>query len=205
MGGDLTLRGVSVPGVPHGRLTSAPVCSPQLLASRSSSRSWPCATPWFLSGTGTASSTRPPPQVSPLGGTSPAVPFSVLWCRNLPHKAPAWASAHAGSRRVRGTRLRSVAPPLGGGEAFQGPGGGRVSTPRSSVLLACAEGQALERAKVWFMGRVPATQEPVITRDWSWPSRFFINRRSCFGERGSKAGLCLHGQDALLCHHRGRK
>lgn len=52
--------------------------------------------------------------------------------------------AHAGSRRVQGTRLRSVAPPLGGGEAFQGPGGGRVSTPRSSVLLACAEGQALE-------------------------------------------------------------
>lgn len=129
MGGDLTLRGVSVAGVPHGRLTSAPVCSPQLLASRSSSRSWPCATPWFLSGTGTASSTRPPPQVSPLGGTSPAVPFSVLWCRNLPHKAPAWASGLTLAPGVsRGLGL-GLWPPLGRRGGLSGPWRGESEHP----------------------------------------------------------------------------
>lgn len=36
-------------------------------------------------------------------------------------------------------------------------------------------------------------------------SSVLIDRWSRFGQRGPEAGLCLHSQNALLCHHRGRK
>lgn len=79
-------------------LTRCPVCSPQLLVYKSSSPFWPCATPSFPRRLVTTSSTRPPPQVRPLGPTGPAVPFSGDWgvfCHlwemqrcSVPHKDP---------------------------------------------------------------------------------------------------------------------
>lgn len=76
-----------ISGVLPNGLTRGAVSSPQLLAYRSSSPSWPCATPWFLRRMATTSSTRPPPQVRPLGRCALLSPsletwvFAVTWGR----------------------------------------------------------------------------------------------------------------------------
>lgn len=75
------------------------------------------------------------------------VPRRPLLCAVVSQPAAQSLRVGLGSRWLQacpGTRLRSVAPPWEEGRPFRALAGGRVSTPRSSVLLACAEGQALE-------------------------------------------------------------
>lgn len=94
------------------------------------------------------------------------VPRRPLLCAVVSQPAAQSLRVGLGSRWLQacpGTRLRSVAPPLGGGEAFQGPGGGRVSTPGPWSYWP------VWKARLWSERRSGSWEESLLPRSLSLP------------------------------------
>lgn len=113
-------RGAGRRAVVSDGLTPCPVCSPQLPVYRSSSPCWPCATPSFPRRTATASSTRPPPQVRPLGRPCPAVPLPGDWGDAAEQPAP--QRPHHLPPASRGHRAVAASVKTAGGRVLLTPG-----------------------------------------------------------------------------------